>query len=106
MEREIAVKKKNDMQFVKKVFKQSKKGLYEDKPDTKEEDENLDESEDAKKAREVIEEAEYLATLSNFHWFIYPFFKTIEVVCDKIFGCKSKAEKFNEERRADLMKQQ
>ena len=47
-----------------------------------------------------MEEAEYLATLSNFHWFVYPFFKTIEVACDKIFGCKKHAEEYNEKRRA------
>ena len=53
-----------------------------------------------------MEEAEYLATLSNFHWFVYPFFKTIEVACDKIFGCKKHAEEYNEKRRAEVMERQ
>ena len=39
------------------------------------------------------EETAYLGTLSNFHWFVYPFFKTVETVCDKIFGCKRAAIK-------------
>jgi hypothetical protein len=49
--------------------------------------------------RERIEEAEYLATLSNFHWVVYPFFKTLETVCDKIFGCKRRAVNLNNDLR-------
>lgn len=48
---------------------------------------------------ERAEETEYLATLSNFHWVMYPLFKTLETVCDKIFGCRRKALKVNEEFR-------
>ena len=77
------------------------KPLYEDKPDKVLTPEELaKQSEEEKKQREIEEEAEYLETLSTFHWIVYPFFKTIETVCDKIFGCKRKLEAQNVERRA------
>ena len=58
-------------------------------------------TEEDRLAIERQEEAEYLATLSNFHWFVYPFFKTIEVACDKVFGCKSRLKQENEKRRQE-----
>lgn len=70
--------------------------LYEDKEDVKpEKKEPQTEQERLQAERE--EEAEYLETISNFHWLVYPFFKTIETMCDKVFGCKRKALKINEE---------
>ena len=71
--------------------------MYADKPDVEEEKELTPEE---LLIIERNEETEYLATLSNFHWFVYPFFKTIEVACDKVFGCKSRAQKENEKRWA------
>lgn len=47
--------------------------------------------------KERQEENEYLGTISNFHWFVYPFFKCVEHLCDKIFGCKRKAKELNDE---------
>ena len=41
-------------------------------------------------------EKEYLETLSNFQWFVYPVFKMIEATCDKVFGCKRRAEAQNQ----------
>lgn len=70
------------------------KPLYEDKPEAVVE---VEEPEQTQEEIEREEETEYLATLSTFHWVMYPFFKTIEKVCDKIFGCKRKAEKLNSE---------
>lgn len=85
-----------DKQFSKNIF--DKGGLYSDKPDAPEERE-LTEQELLE--MEWKEEAEYLATLSNFHWFVYPFFKTVEVLCDKVCGCKRRAERENERRWAE-----
>ena len=69
------------------------KPLYTDKP------EPVKEPERSSEEIEREEENEYLETLGNFHWVMYPFFKTLECVCDKIFGCKRKATKLNEEFR-------
>jgi len=64
------------------------KPLYDDKPDKAECDE---EPEMTPEEIEREEENEYLATISNFHWFVYPFFKCLERICDKVFGCKKHA---------------
>ena len=64
------------------------KPLYDDKPDKADCDE---EPEMTAEEIEREEENEYLATISNFHWFVYPFFKCLEHFCDKIFGCKRHA---------------
>jgi hypothetical protein len=69
------------------------KPLYEDKP------EPVKEVEKTAIELEREEETEYLATLSNFHWVVYPFFKCLEVLADKACGCKRKAVKVNEEFR-------
>lgn len=71
------------------------KSLYADKADPKKDEDEMTPEEIAQMERE--EEAEYLGTLNNFHWVMYPFFKTVETICDKIFGCKKKAQKINEE---------
>jgi hypothetical protein len=70
------------------------KPLYEDKPEPVKEEE---EPELSPEEQERLEETEYLAELSNFHWVMYPFFKTVERVCDKIFGCRRKADRINAE---------
>lgn len=88
MERNLEEQNKKDSEFTKKMFS---KPLYEDKPEP-EKDPELSPEE-----LERLEETEYLAELSNFHWVMYPFFKTIEKVCDKIFGCKRKAQQLNSE---------
>lgn len=49
-------------------------------------------------------EAEYLSTLSNVEWFIYPFFKMVEVCCEKVTGCKSRARRVNERMWAEREK--
>ena len=77
-----------DKEFSKNIF--DKGGLYADKP-MPEPERELTEAE--KFEMEWRNEAEYLSTLSNFHWFVYPFFKTLEVGCEKVFGCKSRARK-------------
>ena len=92
LERELAQRSEKDKAFSKNIF--SKGGLYGDKPDPTEEEEQ-EETEEERIARENHEEAQYLATLSNFHWFVYPFFKTLEAVCDKVFGCKKHLAKEN-----------
>ena len=76
------------------------KPLYEDKPDRAECEE---EPEMTPEEIEREEENEYLASISNFHWFVYPFFKCIERICDKLFGCKKYAL---EQRQAALEKRQ
>lgn len=85
-EKELEKQTVKDKEFSKNIFE--KGGLYADKPDAPEIPEEL--TEEQRLAIERQEEAEYLATLSNLHWFVYPFFKTIEVLCDKVFGCKSR----------------
>ena len=40
-------------------------------------------------------EKEYLETLTNFQWLVYPVFKMAEAVADKFFGCKRAAEAQN-----------
>lgn len=90
IEKELEKSDKASTEFSKNMFS---KPLYEDKPDKVLTPEELaKQSEEEKKQREIEEEAEYLETLSTFHWIVYPFFKTIETVCDKIFGCKRKLE--------------
>jgi len=89
-----------DKEFSKNIFE--KGGLYDDKPMPEPVVEPQELTEEQKFELEWREEAEYLSTLSNFHWFIYPFFKTLEVACDKVFGCKSRAMRENERRRAEL----
>jgi len=96
LERELAQRSEKDKAFSKNIF--SKGGLYEDKPDPADEEEQ-EETEEERIARENHEEAQYLATLSNFHWFVYPFFKTLEVVCDKVFGCKRQLAQENARRQ-------
>ena len=49
------------------------------------------------KNQEIKDEADYLKTLTNVQWFIYPFFKTIEVVVEKTFGC-CKSERLRRDR--------
>lgn len=44
--------------------------------------------------------------MSNFHWFVYPFFKTIEKLCDKVFGCRRKADEINEKFRVQREQEQ
>lgn len=68
--------------------------MYDEKPNakTKEqiaEEERLAKIEEEKMALQeaIEEEAEYLGTLSNIQWFIYPFFKTIERIIEKTCGC-------------------
>ena len=51
---------------------------------------------------ERMEEAEYLETLSTFHWLVYPWFKLLETACDKVFGCKRHLDRENELRRAEV----
>ena len=97
--KELAQRSEKDKEFSKNIF--GKSGLYEDKPDPTDE-EDREETEEERIERENHEEAEYLATLSNFHWFVYPFFKTLEVFCDKIFGCKKHVERENELRRQGI----
>ena len=86
MQNELKQRSEKDKEFSKNIF--GKGGLYEDKADKIEEEEEKEETEEERIIREAEEEAEYLATLSNFHWFVYPFFKMLEMACDKIFGCK------------------
>ena len=50
-----------------------------------------------------MEEAEYLETLSFGHWLVYPWFKMIEMACDKVFGCKKELEEENRKRREEMM---
>lgn len=90
LEKQLEVQVKKDKEMTQKMFSQP---LYDDKP------EPVKEVELTAEEIERAEETEYLGTLSNFHWVMYPFFKSVERVCDKIFGCKRKALKVNEELR-------
>ena len=89
------------------VFKKSG-ALYEDKKDVEKPDPLRDAAlaEERRLAQERMEEAEYLETLNTFHWLIYPWFKMIEVACDKVFGCKKKLDAENQKRRAGVQAQQ
>lgn len=74
-----------------------KKGgsLYEDKKDVKTPEEIAANAEELALAQERMEEAEYLETLSTFHWLVYPWFKLMEKACDKVFGCKRRLDEEN-----------
>jgi hypothetical protein len=107
VQKELAQQTQKDSEFSKNIFSaksDGSSGLYDDKPLKANEEEEEEEEEVDPELIERQEEAEYLATLSNFHWFVYPFFKSVELCCDKIFGCKSRAKQQNEERRAEIMK--
>lgn len=93
-----------DKEFSKNIFE--KGGLYADKPNPEPAPEERELTDAEKFELEWRNEAEYLATLSNLHWFIYPFFKTLEVGCEKVFGCKSRARKENERMWAERERKQ
>ena len=40
-----------------------------------------------KQLQAIEDEAEYLSTLSNVQWLIYPFFKFFERIVEKTCGC-------------------
>ena len=86
------------------VFKSGQ--LYDDKKDVKTPEEIEAEAEERKIIEERIEEAEYLETLSHFHWVVYPWFKLLEKACDKIFGCKKQLDKENALRRQEVNERQ
>ena len=84
---------KEETEFAKNLFA-NKDGLYNEKASAKTKDEEAEEAkllEAARKEQEkwdkINEEAEYLGTISNIQWFIYPFFKLIEALVEKTFGC-------------------
>jgi glycyl-tRNA synthetase beta subunit len=84
---------KSEAEFSKNIFG-NKEGLYNEKPAAKSKEEEKKEEaimteleKIAKKNAEIQEEREYLETLSNIQWFIYPFFKFIEKICEKTCGC-------------------
>lgn len=81
IEKELNIYTDKDKEIAKNLFKSG--SLYKEKPDVAPEAPEPTEWE-----KEWAEECEYLTTLSNFHWFMYPFFKTLEAACDKVFGCK------------------
>jgi hypothetical protein len=105
---------KTEAEFSKNIFG-NKDGLYTEKAPAKSKEEEakekllLEEQEKIeKKNAEIQEEKEYLETLTNIQWFIYPFFKFLEVVCENTFGCckserrRNTAEdwqKFNEQKK-------
>ena len=93
LEKELQELDKQHSATAKKMFS---KPLYEDKPAKAATAEESD-SDDGltPEERERLEEAEYLAELSNFHWLVYPFFKTLETFCDKLCRCKTKAQRLN-----------
>ena len=91
---------------MKNVLKKGGGGLYEDKKDVKTEEEKAAEEAERKIVQDRMDEAEYLETLSNFHWFVYPWFKLLETACDKVFGCKRRLNHENELRRAEVQKKQ
>ena len=99
--RELAQKAVDDKKFMQNVLKKSGQ-LYGDKKDIKTEEEQKAEAEERKIVQERMDEAEYLETLSTFHWFVYPWFKLIETACDKVFGCKRKLDEENAIRRAEV----
>ena len=93
LEKELGELDKKNSATAKKMFS---KPLYEDKPAKAPTAEESD-SDDGltPEERERLEEAEYLGELSNFHWLMYPFFKTLETLCDKVCRCKTKAQRLN-----------
>lgn len=97
----MAEKKIDDRKFMENVFKKSG-SLYEDKEDVKTPEELAETAEERRLAMERMEEAEYLETLNNFHWLVYPWFKMLERGCDKIFGCKKKLTEENQKRREEV----
>lgn len=100
LEKLLNEQSKKDKEIAQKMFSGP---LYDDKPATTAVPEEPDLSPEE---IERQEETEYLATLSNFHWVMYPFFKTLECLCDKVFGCKKKAQQVNEEFRQHREKEQ
>lgn len=83
------------------VFKKSG-SIYDDKTDIRTEEEQAEIDKERALAQERMEEAEYLETLSTFHWLVYPWFKLLETACDKVFGCKKQLDEENRKRRAEV----
>jgi hypothetical protein len=97
----LSEKKADDKKFMENVFKKSG-SLYTDKKDIRTPEEIAEQEAERKLAMERMEEAEYLETLSMFHWLVYPWFKMVETACDKVFGCRKKLDEENEKRRAEV----
>ena len=103
--KELAAKAVEDKAFMKNVF--AKGGsLYEDKKSVKTEEEKEVEAAERQIVKDRMDEAEYLETLSTFHWFVYPWFKMIESACDKVFGCKRRLDVENVKRRTEVQEKQ
>ncbi len=85
IEKDVAKQLQTSRELSSKMFS---KPLYDDKPDKADCDEEPDMTQEE---IEREEETEYLATISNFHWFVYPFFKCVERICDRVFGCRKHA---------------
>ena len=98
VDRQLKEQARKDAAFSKNIFGSGQ--LYADKEPEKEEELTPEQIAAIEYETAWQEEAEYLSSLSNFHWFIYPFWKTIEAGCDKLFGCKKKLEADNATRRA------
>ena len=84
---------KAEKEFAKNLFG-GKDSLYDEKPNaiTKEEEAKLAEEQKKqdeinKNLKEIKDENDHLAELSNIQWVIYPFFKCIEKLCEVTFGC-------------------
>lgn len=93
LEKQLQELDKKNSETAKKMFS---KPIYHDKPAKAPAEEESDSDDGlSPEERERLEEAEYLAELSNFHWLVYPFFKTLESICDKICKCKTRARKIN-----------
>ena len=90
---------------MKNVFAKSG-SLYDDKKDIETEEEKAAKEAERAIVKERMDEAEYLETLSTFHWFVYPWFKLLEAACDKVFGCKRQLDDENVKRRTEVQKKQ
>ncbi|CDW76411.1 tpr domain containing protein [Stylonychia lemnae] len=77
--KEIAQQTLKEKNFSKNIFANKLGGLYQDKPDYSKMEEFMQEYEN-----------EYLASLSNTQWFLYPFLKTARVVFRKLGLCRDK----------------
>ena len=101
---------KSEKEFSQNIFKNSNGSIYEEKKgglskeeEEKKKQEELRQAAIDQKNHEIQEEKEYLETLTNVQWFIYPFFKAIEAIVEKTIGC-CKSERLMRNREPPRMK--
>lgn len=78
--RELAKKNLKEREFSENIFKNTQ-FLYKDKPDFTKVQEFMNDY-----------ELEYLKSLNAFWWMMYPFVKTVTILCNKVGLCRRDKE--------------